>query len=181
MFSYDARFYYFHQIRHVLMNKIFISSNTYNIPSIVKLRYFFLLSRIEDIHDVQLYNYLYLFKYFFGKYAYLTRIRSFFNVGKWSYSLQVNLYLTNNFYKHLFFFVNDIFLMSESVYRKFGVYSYVPSIYYVTIMDLAIFSEKKTNLGLFFLSRPMTLHIFFKGGDVTNLSNVLNNFKMRLI
>ncbi len=65
------------------------------IPSILKLKFFFNLVKLEDTDDVQIYNYLYLFKYFFGKRAYLSRIKSFFNIGKWTYSLKVQLMIYN--------------------------------------------------------------------------------------
>ena len=48
-------------------------------------------------------------------------------------------------------------------------------------MDLTIFSEKKTNLGLFYLKQPLNLHLYLKGCDTSNLIYVLNNLKMYII
>ena len=63
------------------MNKLNII-NTHAVPNISKLVFTFNLNRIDDIDDVQVYNYIYLFKFFFGKIAYLTRLRSYYNLGK---------------------------------------------------------------------------------------------------
>lgn len=70
-------FFLFTNYSSLLMNKL-----TFQIPTILKLSLFFNLIKLEDIDEVQIYNYLYLFKYFFGKRAYLSRVKSFFNVGK---------------------------------------------------------------------------------------------------
>lgn len=82
MLLIDYNSFYNYTVRQILVNKIIILQNRYDIPKITKLVYFFNLTKIEDLNDVQIYNYLYLFRYFFGKRAYLTRIKSFFNVGK---------------------------------------------------------------------------------------------------
>jgi len=73
----DAYFFYLQVTRQLLMNKLF-----FQIPTILQLSLFFNLIKLEDLDEVQIYNYLYLFKYFFGKRAYLSRVKSFFNVGK---------------------------------------------------------------------------------------------------
>ena len=82
MLKVDYNFFYKQIVRNILMNKLNIVTNQYNIPQIEKLTYFFILSRIVDVDDAQIYNYVYLFKYFFGKTAYLTKIKSFFILGK---------------------------------------------------------------------------------------------------
>jgi len=52
------------------------------LPRILKLQFFFVLRQLEDVDEAQIYNYFYVFKYFFGVAAYLTKTKSFFNVGK---------------------------------------------------------------------------------------------------
>jgi len=78
----DPYFFYKYSLRYILLNKFNYLLNTYEFPNINKLVYSFSLSRIDDLDDVQIYNYLYLFKYFFGRRAFLTKQKSFFNIGK---------------------------------------------------------------------------------------------------
>ena len=49
------------------------------------------------------------------------------------------------------------------------------------LSDMNLFSEKKTNLGLFFLLTPLNLHIFCQGCDTVSLPLLLLNLKLRLI
>lgn len=49
----DYSFYFKNTIRFVLMHKIGYISNTYDIPYIKKLLFFFSINRLEDIDDVQ--------------------------------------------------------------------------------------------------------------------------------
>lgn len=182
MLKVDYNFFYKQIVRNILMNKLNIVTNQYNIPQIEKLTYFFILSRIVDVDDAQIYNYVYLFKYFFGKTAYLTKIKSFFILGKWSYSLKVVLHVKKNYlYKNFFFFVNDIYNIVEKGYKKFGIFSKNFNIFYIIIKDLNIFNQKKTNLGLFFLKKPLNLHIFCTGCDHSQMGIFLQNLKLRLL
>lgn len=176
MISIDYNFFYKQVARGILINKLNVD-NIYNVPSINKINFFFILSKIEDLDDVQIYNYLYLFKYFFGKSAFLTKIKSFFNLGKWSYSLKVILNIkSNDIYKIFFFFLNDIYYIAEKSYKYKGIFSNKLNIFYIIIKDLHIFSEKKTNLGLFFLKQSLNMHIFCKGCDDMHL--FLKNLKL---
>lgn len=181
MLLVDFNFFYKYSVRQILLHKLVVLQNRFCIPQISKLVYFFNLTKIEDLDDVQIYNYIYLFKYFFGKRAYLTRIKSFFNVGKWTYSLTVVLYYnsSNMIYHNFFFFLNDLYLRSESLFVKYGNFSSSRNIYYIILKDLTLFSERKTNLGLFYLQQPLNLHIFYLGCDTTNVKHFFRNLKMR--
>lgn len=94
--------------------------NSYALPQIVKLQFYFVLRQLEDVDEVQIYNYFYVFKYFFGVSAFLTKTNSFFNLGKWTYSFNVNLCVSKNklIYSNLFFLINDIYCLSERMYLK---------------------------------------------------------------
>lgn len=78
----DYNFFYKNTVRNILMNKINNVYNTHSIPSISKILFTFSLNRIDDTDSVRVYNYLYLFKFFFGKIAYLTRLKSYYSLGK---------------------------------------------------------------------------------------------------
>lgn len=81
MFKVDYFFFYKYILRNILLLKLFSITNTYAIPLFKKLLLFFSLTNIADVDDVQIYNYLYLFKYFFGRRAFLTRRSSLFSLG----------------------------------------------------------------------------------------------------
>jgi len=79
----DYNFFYKEIIRMVLINKFFVMKlNNSLVGDIYKLLFFFCLTKLEDIYAVEIYNYFYLFKYFFGRRAFLTRIKSFFHLGE---------------------------------------------------------------------------------------------------
>ena len=77
----DYYFLYKYISRQVLINKLGYITNTYKLPQISRLLFSFSLNRLEDLDDVQGYNYLYMFKFFFGKRAYLTKLKSHFSLG----------------------------------------------------------------------------------------------------
>jgi hypothetical protein len=77
----DLYFVYKYNLRNILINKIGYYNNSYQIPNINKLILFFSLKKLDDLDDVQIYNYFYLFKFFFGKKAYFTKIKKFFYLG----------------------------------------------------------------------------------------------------
>jgi hypothetical protein len=81
MLEYDYYFFYKYLVRNILIYKLVRLQNAYIIPSIKKILFFFSLNNILDVNDVQVYNYLYLFKYFFGRRAFLTKINSLFDLG----------------------------------------------------------------------------------------------------
>lgn len=74
----DYNFFNKYTVRHILMNKLGNISNTHSIPRISKLLFTFSLDRIDDIDSARVYNYIYLFKFFFGKIAYSTKLKSYY-------------------------------------------------------------------------------------------------------
>lgn len=78
---FDYFFFYKYLVRFISIYKFNIIKNTYQLMAIKKLILYFAILNIEDIDDVQGYNYLYLFKFFFGSGAYLTKLYSTFNLG----------------------------------------------------------------------------------------------------
>jgi hypothetical protein len=67
--------------RFVVMKKISLSKNIYHIPSIMNIVYKSKLHKLDDLDDVQIYNYIYLFKFFMGRCSVLTKYKSFLNLG----------------------------------------------------------------------------------------------------
>ena len=179
MLKTDYNFFYKYVVRSILFNKLNNITNSYSIPYINKLVLFFSISKIEDIDHVRGYNYAYLFKFFFGKRVFLTRKRSFFNLGKWTYSFNVSIILRNfSIYEQIFYLVNDLLPRIDRSYLNFGIFSKDSKIFYLVIKDLNVFSEKKTNLGLFFLENNLNFHIFCCGVDLHGTTLLLRNLKI---
>jgi hypothetical protein len=76
----ESYFNYKYVIRFILLGKLRIN-NTYFIPCFKKLIYYFNIIKIEDINDIQLYNYFYLIKYFFGRNLYFNKIKKNYLLG----------------------------------------------------------------------------------------------------
>jgi hypothetical protein len=52
---------------------------------------------------------------------------------------------------------------------------------YIVLKDLTLFSEKKTNMGLFNLENFLNLHLYFSGGDINSSKILLRNLKLKFI
>ena len=77
----DSFSFYRSVTRNILIKKNIDILNCYDITSISKILYSFSLYKIEDLDEVQIYNYIYFFKFFFGRRGFLTKYKSFFNLG----------------------------------------------------------------------------------------------------
>jgi len=77
----------------------------------------------------------------------------------------------------LYFFFNNIGKNLDFAFIKKGFFSKNLNIFYFIIKDMNIFSELKTNLGLFNLKKPLNIHLYFLGVDNTSSLIFLNNFK----
>lgn len=84
-------------------------------------------------------------------------------------------------YNKFFFLLNDILPVLEKTYVLSGVFSKTLQVFYIVIRDLNIFSEKKTNLGLFYLKQNLNLHIFCQGSDLYSTRLLLRNLKLSLL
>lgn len=68
--------------------------------------------------------------------------------------------------------------MIDKIYFKYGIFSNKLNILYIVLKDLTIFSEKKTNMGLFNLEDSLNLHLYFSGGDISSSKLLLKNYKI---
>jgi len=181
MLCIDYNFFYKNSVRTLLFYKLFSLTNIKEIPSLSKLICSFSLSKIDDCDDVQVYNYCYLFKFFFGRIAYLTRVKSFYNLGIWSYSFRVFIiFQDKEIFNKLFFIINDLLYRLDNNFINFGIFSIKLNIFYLSITDLNIFSEKKTNLGLFNLKQNLDFKFFCTGFDIQNSKVLFRNLKIYL-
>jgi hypothetical protein len=78
----DSYFTYKHSLRFLLIHKLGYLSNVNELPRFKQICVFFYLKKLEDMDEVQIYNYIYLFKFFFGRAAFFGKMRKFFLLGK---------------------------------------------------------------------------------------------------
>lgn len=78
----DLFFTYKYTLRFLLIQKLGYKYNTYTLPNISNLIFYFSIKKLEDIDNIEIYNYFYLFKQFFGRKAFLSKIKSNYSLGK---------------------------------------------------------------------------------------------------
>lgn len=76
-------------------------------------------------------------------------------------------------YKGLYFILNDVLPLTESVYIRSGLFSSELRIFYIILNDLIMFTEKKTNFGLFFLRVNLNILLYASGVDDISISKLL--------
>ena len=80
--------------------------------------------------------------------------------------------------KNLLFIINDVIPVTDKNYISCGLFSNKLQIYYLVFKDLNIFSEKKTNLGLFMLKNKLNFKMFCTGKDLLSNKILLRNMKI---
>lgn len=78
----DFHLVYRHVTRTLLIMKSPCITNTMLVPQLDQLSLRFPLLRVLTLSDRQSYNYLYLFKFFFGRRGFLIKLKSYFSLGK---------------------------------------------------------------------------------------------------
>ena len=175
----DYNFNYNHILRFMLIHKNSNITNSYIVPKIDKIILYFCLNYIENLDEAFIYNYFYLFRYFFGRRAFFTKSKVLFSLRKYYYTFDIKVLFTK---KEVFFpiavFLNEFqnILLPEYV----GYFSYSPlsSTFVIRLFDLTLFMEKKTNLGLFNLSHCLNFKFFIVGGSFFNHISLLKAFKL---
>lgn len=175
----DSFFTYRYSLRFLLIHKLGYLNNTFNVPNMQKIFFFFNINKLEDIDEVQLYNNFYLFKFFLGKNAFFSKTKKYFSLGTWYYSFYVQLIIKSNkdIYLSLYLLFNNIFINIEKNMLKFGLLNKNLNLFFILAKDLNIYSELKTNLGLFNIKRPLNIRLFFSGCDYKASKILLNNLK----
>jgi hypothetical protein len=91
------------------------------------------------------------------------------------------IFKKSNIYFFLYFFFNNIGKNLDKSFIQKGFFSKNLNIFYYIIKDMNIFSELKTNLGLFNLKKPLNIHLYFSGVDFNSSNIFLNNLKQNKI
>jgi hypothetical protein len=168
MLFVDLSFCYKNTFRYLLLNKLGYVNNHFVISKLAKLILFFSIKKLDDIDQIQLYNVFYLFKFFLGRNAFFTRINKVFTLGNWYYNFNIQLIVNSDkdSMNILFFFFNNIFNNVESNLLKIGILSSKFNIYYFILKDYNVYSELKTNLGLFNIRSQLNMNLYFTGVDI---------------
>lgn len=175
----DLNFTYYNIIRFIMIHKSNNIINTLLIPKINKNIYFFCLNYLDNLDDVSIYNYFYLFRFFFGKKAFFTKERILFSLRKYYYTFEIRIIFSK---KDIFYpiavYLNEFqnLLLDEFV-ANFA-YSPLSYSFVIRLFDLTLFMEKKTNLGLFHLRHCLNLKFFLVGGSFNDNLCLLKCFKL---
>jgi hypothetical protein len=78
----NLHFTYKYNLRYILINKLGFIENNIKIPFIKKLIFLINIRNIENIDERQIYNYFYLFKFFLGRKAYISKNKKNYHLGK---------------------------------------------------------------------------------------------------
>lgn len=178
MILIDSYFNYKNTTRYKLINKLYLI-NTFNIPEISKLVFLFNLIKMEDLNNIQFLNYFYLIKFFFGKNAYFNKFNKYYLLGTWYYNINVIVCLNNNkeIINKLYYLYNNIIINIDKNLLKAKKSN---NCYSIKIKDNNIYSELKTNLGLFNIKRSMIINIIFRK-KLLNYHIIINNMKYLII
>lgn len=174
----DSFFNYKYVTRFVLLNKIF-HANTYDLPRLKRLNFFFNLSKIEDLNDIQLYNYFYLIKFFFGRSSFFSKIKKYYLLGTWYYNFNVQLFINDNYmiYNLLYYLFNNIVVNVEKNLLYLAIKGEKINIFSLVIKDKNIYSELKTNLGLFNIKKDFRINLYFLGTRLLDNKLLMKNIK----
>lgn len=159
----DYYFTYKYTLRYILIQKLNIKKNIYTIPNINKIIMFFFFKKYENLDSVELYNCFYFFKYFFGKKVFFTKTYLFYSLGKnyYNFNIQIILNKSKENYLITIYLKNNIINSLDKLLIKKGLIN--NTLYFINLKDNKIFSEMKTNLGLFNLKNLLNINIYLLG------------------
>lgn len=172
---------YFHSlhITRFLLNTRLPLLNTHAVPGLAKLTLYFSLRNLSTLEDPSVYNYFYFFRFFLGRKAYVTAYKTFYSLRVTYYSFDICITLNKK--KAFFpiaFYVNDVhrFLSLRGAKSFFTS----PLCYTIRINDMNLFTERKTNLGLYNLKHSLNYRFFLCNGDFLSSQIFLDSLKLLL-
>ena len=178
----DYYFNYINVIRFILVNKLNYLDNLNFIPSVKSIHLFFSIKNTLNFDESQNYNFFYFFKFFLGKLPIVTRFSGRLHLGEWYYNYNVELTLEKkDIYSFLYFLSNDILFNLKSNYvfinkdYFYKNYDYL----FINILDVTLFSELKSNIGLFDLKIPLNIKIFFSNSNVKRDLVLMKQLKLK--
>lgn len=146
-------------VRNILYYSFLCYRNTYALLFFNKLQLYFSLRKITLLEDSSLYNYFYLIRFFFANKAYISNYKFFYSlrVNYYSFTINCNFYKTRA-YLTLALILNDVMpFVNKRTIKKYFIST---KALHVTLNDVSLFSEKKTNMGLYNLNERFNYEIY---------------------
>lgn len=174
--SIDYLFNYNYLLRFMLVHKTDAVGNTFQLPFLKSLLFSFSILDLVDLDDPRVFNYYYLFRFFFGAKAFFTNFRSKFVLGRTFYSFHVvSFFFRRGVFFPLHFLVNDVVALANK--NSYG-YFLDGSSFTMSFFDMNLFLEKKNNLALFNLRNPLVLRFDFSSKSFSFYAMLLNLLKI---
>ena len=172
----DFYFHYLHISRFIINNRVAFS-NTHCVPYLAKLVLFFSLLNLTIVEDTSIYNYFYLFRFYLGRKAFIINYRSFFSLRNTYYSFDICISLRKQaLFFPIAFYVNDLHrFLSLKGYHSYFINSFC---YALIIKDTNLFTERKTNLGLYNLKHVLNYRFYITNGDFISSKLFLDTLKL---
>jgi len=148
---------------------------------IERINLYFFLKDIITLEDARIYNYFYFFKFFLGITAFFSGYKSFFDRGKTTFDIKIQALATkSNIYKVLLFFSNDVLSLLDTSYLSFSITQKNKHFFVANyvLKDMNLFTEKKTNVGLFNLQDVLVMKINIIAISITSIKCLLQSFKI---
>lgn len=178
MLKIDSSFNINNLIRFIMLHKIQIK-NSFLIPKFSKIVCYFSLKNLEDLDDVKIYNYFYFFKFFLGYNAFVANYNMIQGYGKTTYNLRIQIVLCkNHIIFPLSFFASDLLPIVDKDYLELKFRKLKGYHVNLLINDMNIFTEKKTNIGLFNLKDGLNIKFFIKNSNISYVKLYFNHLKL---
>jgi hypothetical protein len=175
----DLQFSYKNVFRFLSIHKCNFFSNSLQLPHLDYIYIYFSIFNNVDLDDVSSFNYFYLFKFFFGRKSFFSKITSRFHLGVTYFYFSIFSFFFNGFsFFGLCFFINDLLGKSSSNFSSHSIISLGLNFFVFRFFDMNLFLEKKTNMGLFNLNHGMNLKLAFSCNDFFSCFFFLDFFKI---
>lgn len=172
----DGSFNYTYLVRFLLIHKTDVFFSTFEVPLLRRLLFFFSVIDLSDLDDARVFNYYYLFRFFFGSKAFFTGFKTRFSLGRTFYSFNVVSFFSQRFsFFPMNFLINDVLPIINK--NNYGYYVDGFS-FTMSFFDMNLFLEKKNNLALFNLKNPLVSRFIFSSKNFHFYGMLLNLLKL---
>ncbi len=180
MFLFNSVFFNYKFIsRFVLYNKLNLLLNVYKLPDISKFGIFFSLKMVDDLWDVSIFNYFFFFRFFFGVKAFVFNYKSIYNFGGSTYKFAIySLFCKKNIFDAISFLIFDIIPSLDYNYYKIKLYKGKLIIVRILILDMNIFTEKKTSVGLLNIKHDLNFKFLISSSNLLFSQLFLSSLKI---
>lgn len=160
--------------KNILKNLIWLKTNE-NIE-FFDINYCFKLKRVEHEDDPRILSCFYMFRYFFGMIAVVSKYKKIFTFGKNYFDIEIAFRANKNkIFFPLYYWIYEIqSCVNLNISRDYCLTNgYLSSV----LWEVNIFSEKKTNPALFDLTDPLYFQLNFNKGLLSNKLLLLSGLK----